>query len=126
MIDAGPHRDRRLIENIPQLDRGLRGFVHLEHHEPVGHRLDQIQHIIQGASQSVNVFSVDRRDEGLVQPPRDLVGESISDMLDVLDAAGLLHGIAKVFHHGLEHPAAFDHVVGRLPEQFEKRFLFRD
>src|SRR5437764_14195097 len=83
----------RRIKDIEHIGDGLT-------HE-IARRLNQT-FIIQGAGQSVNVFSVDRRDEGLVQPPRDLVGECISDMLDVLDSACLLHGSPKLFYHGLD------------------------
>ncbi|CAE6696010.1 hypothetical protein NSPZN2_10459 [Nitrospira defluvii] len=73
----------------------------------------------------MNVFPVDRRDEGLVELPGNFVRDTVADMFNVFDALCLLNWISEIFRHVFQQATAFDHVVGGILEQIEKRFFPR-
>ena len=57
----------------------------------VGRRLvDGVDHVVERAGQRVDVFAVERRDEGPVQPLDDFVGQVVAGVLDLLDRVGLV------------------------------------
>ena len=89
-------------------------------------RFRQIENVIQRTGQVVNIFPVDRRDERLIQPPDNIMGNPVADMFDIFDALGLLDGRVKIFHHLFEQPASFNYIMSRLLEQFKEGFFSRD
>ena len=52
---------------------------------PVGRVFDAIQHVIQVGRKRVDVFWIERRDKGLIQPGVDLVNHLIAALLQGLD-----------------------------------------
>jgi hypothetical protein len=61
----------------------------------------------------MNILSVDGRDECLVQLPGNLMGNTVPDMLNVLDALGLFDRIPEILRHVFQETTPLDHVVRR-------------
>src|SRR5262245_20055958 len=74
----------------------------------------------------MDIFTVHRCDECLIQFPGNVVGNPIADVFGVLNTAGLLDRITEILHHLLQKAAAFDHVMGCLLKHLKKRRLFRN
>ena len=55
-----------------------------------GRRVDRIHHIVEDTGQRVDVFAIERGDEGAMQALDDLVGEEVALVLDFLDLVGLV------------------------------------
>ena len=66
--------------------------------------------------QGVDVFAVERRDEGAVQPLDDVVGQEVALVLDFLDLVGLVPDRRIRRQHLLEQPGARLELVGKRLE----------
>jgi hypothetical protein len=62
----------------------------------------------------VDIFTVKRSQEGLIETQGDVVRNPISYMLNFLDSLDLLLDGRVVLHQLLEQTAALNDVVGRL------------
>ncbi len=54
-----------------------------------GRRVDRVHHVVERRGQLVDVFAIERRDEGAIEPLDDLVRQEIALVLDFLDLVGL-------------------------------------
>ena len=62
-----------------------RGEADAEEHHALGHRLDEVEHVVHAADQLVDVVAVERRDPVLAQPLHRLVREGVAGVLGGLD-----------------------------------------
>ena len=99
--------------------------VDLVDEEPIGHRVDEVEHVVQPAGHRVDVLTVDRRDKGRVEPAHDLVSERVPGVLDVLDPLGLCLGVRIVQGQFFEDSRRRHDVPGLLLEQVEEFLLAR-
>src|SRR2546426_3002587 len=93
---------------------------------PLGHRLDEVQHVVQPGGEVVDVLAVDRRDERGVQPLDDLVGDDVAGVLDLLDRVGLGPGVGEIVELLAQQLGRLDDVLRLLIEQVEEADLTRD
>jgi hypothetical protein len=91
--------------------------------EPVGHRIDQVEGVVEAASERVDVFAVERGHECRVEAARDLVRQRVAGMLQVLHSFCLGLGVRIVERHLLEHPGRRHDMTGLLLEQIEEPLL---
>src|SRR5512134_1291229 len=54
------------------------------------YRLDEIEHVVKATAELVDVLSVERRDEGVLQAPADLAVDPVALLLERLDVAHAL------------------------------------
>ena len=69
-------------------------------------RVDRIHHVVQRARQGVDVFAIERCDEGAVQPLNDGVGQRVALVLDDVDFIGLAPDRVLRLEHRFEQPRA--------------------
>jgi hypothetical protein len=86
--------------------------------------LQQVEDVVHGVDQLVDLLAVDRRDEGAVQQPADLGGDLVGRALGGVDLGGVLlaqRAVAVVLHHlpGRQRAPSGD-VVAVLVEQLEE------
>jgi hypothetical protein len=111
---------RGLHDDPGHLDRALGRGLDLVEQEPIRHRVDQVQHVVETAGERVDVLPIDRGDEGGVEAAHDLVGEGVARVLQVLDLLGLSLGVRVVEGQLLERPRRGHDVGGLLLEQIEE------
>ena len=68
------------------LGQGLHDLVKLQ---VFGSGLDVVEHIVETRCQQVNVFAIERRDEGGVESPNDLMRDLVTLVLDIEQPPGL-------------------------------------
>ena len=89
-------------------------------HESTSGRVDQVDDVVHGAAEFVNVLTIKRRDEGLVELAEDLVGDFVAIVFDSLDALDLFWNAGVVFEHLDEGLGPGHDIFGLLLEQNEK------
>src|SRR3954451_12479856 len=87
--------------------------------EVVGDLLGVIDHVVERGRQRVDVLAVDRRDEGLVEPPDDVVGDPVPVLLADEDVAGELAALGERDEHVLERARGAQDVAAGLLEEIE-------
>ena len=112
--------DRRL------LDRGRGRRLDPVQDEGVGGLLDEVEDVVEGADQGVDVLAVERRDEGRLEPMADLVADLVAAMLGRPDLGGPGLGLVVGPEHRLEEARAAEDVRGVLDEQVEEPHVARD
>jgi hypothetical protein len=75
-------------------------------------RIDCVHHVVERDRERVNVFTIERGDEGAVEAIDDRARASIADVLDVLDLAGLGHVWRGGGQHLLERARAAANLFG--------------
>jgi hypothetical protein len=112
--------DRRL------LDRDRRGRLDAIQDEGVGALLDEVDHVVEGADERVDILAIEGRHERRLEAPADLVTELVSTVLRVADLlCALLRSVVGA-EHRLEQAGRPEHVRGVLGEQVEEALLAGD
>ena len=90
--------------------------------QTVGRGEDEVQHVVEGRCKQVNVFAVERRDEGLVELDEDAVGHLVAAVLDLGDLGdGSGHLVVVVVIEQIRQDAsAVGDVIGYVNEQVEE------
>ena len=113
-------------DRLGQQDGALRGVAGVEHLDLPGAAVDQVHHVVEPRGQHVDVFAVERRDEGPVEPGHHLVGDVVRLVLQSLDG---LHDGEPAVHVGAEEHlqllGGFDVEGGDLGEEIEEAFVPR-
>jgi hypothetical protein len=73
----------------------------------------------------VDVFTVERRDEGLVELDEEVVGDFVAFVLDSLDALDLFGDARVVREHFHEGFGSVVNIFGLLGEEVEKTLFAR-
>ena len=73
--------------------------VHAIEHKAAGGRVDQIDHVVKATTEPVNVLTVKRGDEGLIELGEKGVGKLVAFMLDGLDDLHLFRHAGVVREH---------------------------
>ena len=74
-FDGDPDLHRRLPDQRRELARAVAERRHAVAPHDRGGRIDGVHHVVERRRQRVDVFAIDRRDERLVEPLDDLVGQ---------------------------------------------------
>src|SRR3989338_3841840 len=109
------HLLQLLLDDLRDLLRLREHLLHLEQDEALRHGFHEIHDIIEVGGQPVDILAVDRRDERLVQPLHDLVGELVGIMLEPFQPLGVLAERIETLRGLHEH-------TGRLHEPIDLRF----
>src|SRR6476660_1756562 len=86
----------RATNDVRHLLRGLAHLVDVEHHHPARRAIEAVDDVVEARREEVNVLTVDRRDEALVDTDVDRVRELIGEVLDVLDLAYEVRGALRL------------------------------
>lgn len=89
-------------------------------HEPICNRLHHVPNIVDCTGQVMDVFSVDWRDDGLIQLPCDVVGDLSPPCSIFLMRLAFSTGSVKSSIMFLSGGVPFDHVVRCLAKQIQK------
>jgi hypothetical protein len=85
--------------------------------------LNQVSHIVHGVDERVNLFTVNRRDEGFVDGHVALMRDAISAALGVVYFAAVFvpqDGVTVIGHQIGKCVSSFDDAIGVLVEHDEK------
>src|SRR3954454_15259690 len=129
-VGEGAQAGHRLLD----LPRGLQedvgqalGLLHrrldLVQAEVVGHLLGQVDDVVQARGELDDVLALDRRDERLVEPVDDVVGDPVALVLAHEDVPGPLARLRVVAQHLVEQVGRADVVRSRLLEEVEELAL---
>ena len=108
--------------HLAEQDRGnLRHFADrrpdLKQHDARGGGIDQVEHIVERHRQVVDVFTVDGRDESLVQLADHGMRQIIPEVFEIFDPARQRLQFALRFRdHLVQHLRGFQNVNGHLVE----------
>src|SRR5436309_268804 len=94
--------------------------------EALGGGLEEVEHVVEAGREVVDVLAVDRRDEGRVEPPDDLVGDLVARVFDFLDGVSLGPGVGESVDHLVEEAGGPNDVLGLLLEGIEEPDFPRD
>src|SRR4051812_30659516 len=111
---------RGLVEHVGELLGLLEGRLDLVEAEVVGDLLRVVDHVVERGRERVDVLAVDRRDEGLVEPPDDVVGDPVPVLLADEDVAGELAALGERDEHVLEQARGAQDVAAGLLEEIEE------
>src|SRR3954447_18994873 len=114
---------RALQEDVGQPLGLLHRRLDLVQAEVVGHLLGQIDDVVQPGGQLDDVLALDRRDERLIEPADDVVGDAIALVLAHEDVPGPLARLRVVAQHLVEQVGRANVVRGRLLEEVEELAL---
>ena len=113
-------------DRLGQEDGALGRVTGVEHLHLAGAAVHQVHHVVEARGQHVDVFAVERRDEGAVQPGHHLVRDDVGLVLQPLDG---LHDREPAVHFGgqqhLQLLGGFDVEGGDLGEEVEEPLISR-
>jgi hypothetical protein len=93
---------RHALNHAGQLARRLGRLVNVIHYDRSRGAVDQIDYVIQRFRHHVDVFSIERRNERLIQAGRDIMRQIVTGVLDAFNALHILLIVAiamrKHFH----------------------------
>ena len=132
-LEAAQVRER-LVELLALLDDDRRpagsrpavGASIAVQDERVRGLLDEVDDVVEGADQGVDVLAVERGDERRLEPPADLVAELVAAVLGVADLPGALLGGVVRAEHRLEQPGRPEDVRRVLREHVEEALFAGD
>ena len=105
-VEREPDLVGRRGDDLRQLARAEADRVEPVEPDQRGRGVDRVHHVVERAGERVDVFAVERRDEGPVQALDDLVGQEVALVLDFLDLVGLVPDRMLRLEHLLEQPGA--------------------
>src|ERR1700722_11433717 len=108
-----------------QVDRAFADRADAIQHKAARRGVDQIDHVIQPAAKFVNIFAIERRDEGLIQFGQDGVRDFVAVVFDRLDFLHLFGNASVMLQHSEQSLCAPNNIVGLLVEQMEKSLFSR-
>ena len=88
--------------------------------------VDRVHHVVERPGEGVDVFAIERRDEGAVQALDDLVRDEVALVLDFLDLVGLVPDGPLGREHLFEEHRALLRLFGEGDEVVEKSLFARN
>jgi hypothetical protein len=88
-----------------------------------GRVLQQIEHVVHGVDQAVDLLAVQRRDEGAVQEAVHFCGDTIGRVFGVAHCSGMAlarHRVGVVLHQLQKGAGTFGNVLPVLVKQLEE------
>ena len=112
-------------KDFDEVDGAVADGGHAIEDEAAGGGVDQVDNVVELAAELVDVFAVQRSDEGLVELGKDVVSDLVALVLDGFDILDLLGHGGVVRKHLEEGFGAGVDVLGLLDEEIEKPFFTR-
>src|SRR3954447_4382893 len=109
----------RLQQHVGEALRLLHRRLDLVEPEVVGDLLGVVDDVVERRGEAVDVLAVDRRDEGLVEAPDDVVRDPVALLLADQDVAGQVRPLGIGAQHLVEQVGGADDVAAGLLEQVE-------
>src|SRR5258706_10227821 len=100
--DSNLNLSGRRNQDLDEIDGSVTDAVDAIEHKSAGSRVDQINHVVQAAAELVNVLTVKRRDESLIQLREEGVGNLVALVLDGFDDLHLLRHTGVVRQHFMQ------------------------
>ena len=88
--------------------------------------VDHVHHVVEIQDQRVDVFAIERRDEGLVQPIQRVVGDLVALVFERLELVGRFPAWPFAREHVDEDGRGLADFLGELDEVVEEATIFRD
>ena len=117
---AGRHQDLR------QSARLLHRRLDLVEAEEVGSLLGEVDDVVHLGREPVDVFAIDRGDEGLIEPLDDVVGDPVTLLLGLQHVAGKSGLVGPDPHHLVEELGSANRVLPGLAEKVEEGAIPRE
>src|SRR5688500_12800968 len=114
------HQDRR------QHLRRLARLLDPEHRHAPGSTVEQVDDIVQSRGQHVDVLTIERRDERLVDTRDDVVREHVRLVLDVLDRAYMFVEVLRLLEQLVRELRRRRHATRDLGEHREELLVTRN
>ena len=113
-----------LLQNqAGQIERGRRWICNAIHQNASAGGVKEIQYIVEGRGECVNILAIERRDEGLVQLGEDVMSDFVARTFDTTEFSNFgldVFVIGEKIHHDA---GAGDQVLGRLGEHLEESII---
>ena len=123
-FDGTGEGDGGLHENFGLFDEGGLENFYVIGSEAFGEGVDVVDDRVELADEGVDVFAIERRDEGAIEAFQRLVGDFIGVVLFLADAGDFFHGVGEIGGEGVEVAGAGDGVGGEAFEEVvENRVL---
>ena len=123
------HRDhlgRSADERLRLTDRLGADALDLVEQDDLAHVVCDVGDVVEPRGDADDVLAIERRDEGLVQAPEDLVGQLVAVVLDGVDVADLALHLGEVAQETLERDGRLEAVRRVLVELGEEEALLRE
>ena len=114
------HLLRTFDKELRESDRTVANAADMIHDDALQRPLQEINAIVKTIGERVDVLTIDRRDERLVEFVNDPVIDGVRLMLKIDDLAHLRFRLAVVLHDLIHHHSAFMEILGAFEEQVEK------
>src|SRR5665213_266456 len=132
-LAAYPQALDRLIDHLGGrdqhaglFDEALLHLLDVKERKSLGQGINAIDDVIEFADKRVNVFAVERGDEGAIETIQRLMRELIGLMLLLANALDGWHKVGKTQRQLLHDLRGFDAVSGQSFEQVEERVVPRE
>ncbi len=123
--DGGDHFLCGVEEGAREVDNSGADFFDAIGDQAAGGGVGEIEDVVDFAGKLVDVFAVERSDEGSIQLLEQIVGDGVVGVLDVLDFFGGGGGIREIFQHGDHGLGGYVNVFGELHEHVVEAFFAR-
>src|SRR3954451_1341309 len=117
---------RGLDEPLRKLPGRFLHDVDVEHLEPTGGPVEQIDDVVETRGEHVDVLAIDRRDEALVDALIDGAREDVCLVLDVLDRPHMIGDVLRIIEQLRQHPRRLSQVRGELVEEVKELLVVRN
>ena len=108
-------------QHFHELDGAFANSIDAVENEAAGGGVDQIDHVVQPAAELVNILTVERGNESLIELGQDGVGDVVALVLDGFDALHLLgHARCSASSICRRALAPAMNILGLLVEQVEE------
>src|SRR5579859_4429725 len=118
---------QRVSELVRLLDYDFRqhggGFGRggdLVHDQADAGGVDEVEDVVERGGQAVNVFAIERGNEGLVELGEDVMGHVVTAVLNVLELADAVVDVVEVLEGLLEQAGAVAEVAGHFGEHVKE------
>src|SRR6478752_62281 len=117
---------RRLYEDACELACRILDDGDVQHLETARRPVEEIDDVVEPRRKHVNVLTIDRRHEALVDPLIDRECERISLVLDVLDCANVITDVLRIIEQLRQHARRLRQMRRELIEEVEELFVTRN
>ena len=99
---------------------------HLVEDEVLGRLLEEIEDVVNGGGQLMDILPVQRRDERPVELRHDLMRNLVAGMLQPLQPRGLGRDVLKIPREVVQRLGRVQQILGGPLKQDKERLVFRD
>ena len=115
-----------LYDDLRQVGSSGRGRGDFIHHQAHTGGINKIQNVIQRRCKPIDVLTVERRNEGLIELGKHVVGHLVATVLDVFELLDAAVNVLKIIEDFLEQTRAFGEIADHLGEDVKKPGVLRN